>query len=153
MPVRLFTIGFAGTGARAFFDALRCAGVRRVIDVRLNNTSQLAGFTKRDDLAFFLRELAGIEYTHVPELAPTAEILASYRKHGGRWDVFEKEFGALISERRVEHVLSPGALHMGCLLCSERLPHRCHRRLVAEYLERRWPGVATEHLVSQNWAE
>jgi uncharacterized protein (DUF488 family) len=147
MSTRLFTIGFAGTSAESFFDLLRSAGVLRVIDVRLNNTSQLAGFTKKGDLAYFLREVAGIEYVHVPELAPTQEILDAYRKHKGRWAVFEEEFGSLMVKRGVEHALTSGTAHMGCLLCSEKLPHRCHRRLVAEYLTRRWARVLTTHLV------
>lgn len=120
--------------------------MKRVIDVRLNNTSQLAGFSKKDDLKFFLREVAGIEYVHIPELAPTPEIFEAFKKHKGKWEVFEKEFGELLEKRRIERVISKDQAHLGCLLCSEKRPHQCHRRLVAECLATRWKGMTTEHL-------
>lgn len=147
MGVRLFTIGFAGTSAERFFGLLRGAGARRVIDVRLNNTSQLAGFAKRGDLAFFLRELGGIGYLHVPELAPTRAMLDAYRKQRGGWAAYERAFNALMAERRVERIIPPGTADLGCLLCSEKTPEHCHRRLVAEYLAARWRGVSVVHLV------
>lgn len=147
MSVELFTIGFTATSAEHFFSLLRNAGVRRIIDIRLNNTSQLAGFSKRDDLRFFLHELAGIDYIHVPELAPTPEIFDAYKKHKGPWHDFEKKFNALIARRHIESVVSRETAHRGCLLCSEKEPDYCHRRLVAEYLERQWGDVATRHLV------
>ncbi len=147
--VRLFTIGFAETAASDFFMRLREAGVKRVVDVRLNNTSQLAGFTKRDDLSFFLREVGGIDYVHVPELAPTSEIFEAFKKHKGSWSVFEQEFNALMAKRAIEKVVTRQMMDMGCLLCSEKKAHKCHRRLVAEYLEKKWGrsgGVKTVHL-------
>lgn len=147
MSVRLFTIGFAQTTAEHFFGLLRDAGVKRVLDVRLNNTSQLAGFAKKDDLRFFLREIAGIEYLHIPELAPTQEMLDAFKKHKGGWEVYEREFNALMAERAVETIISRDVADLGCLLCSEKEPRYCHRRLVAEYLERRWGEVVTTHLV------
>ncbi len=147
MSVQLFTIGFAETTAEHFFTTLRGAGVRRVIDVRLNNTSQLAGFSKKDDLRFFLREIVGIEYIHVPELAPTRDILDAYKKHNGSWTVYEEAFNALMARRRIEHALSRDVADFGCLLCSEKEPDHCHRRLVAEYLEQHWGEVSTKHLV------
>lgn len=147
MSVKLFTIGFAETRAEQFFTLLRNAGVKRVVDVRLNNTSQLAGFSKRDDLRFFLREVAGIEYIHVAELAPTQEILDAFKKHKGDWSVYEQEFNALMAKREIEKVFSRDAADGGCLLCSEKTPHHCHRRLVAEYLNRHWGDVTTKHLV------
>lgn len=157
MGVRLFTIGFAETAASDFFTRLRESGVKRVVDVRLNNTSQLAGFSKRDDLKFFLREVGGIEYVHVPELAPTAEIFEAFKKNKGSWTVFEQEFNALMAKRGIENVVTREMMDMGCLLCSEKQAHRCHRRLVAEYLQKKWGrsgakgggdggGVETEHL-------
>ncbi|MCX5660990.1 MAG: DUF488 domain-containing protein [Planctomycetota bacterium] len=147
MTVRLLTIGFAGTTAEQFFGLLRGAGVKRVVHVRLNNTSQLAGFTKKDDLRFFLREAAGIEYVHIPELAPTQDILDVYKKHKGSWAVYEEEFKLLMAKRGIEKFIAPDTADMGCLLCSEKEPHHCHRRLVAEYLRERWKDVAVEHLV------
>jgi uncharacterized protein (DUF488 family) len=147
MSVQLFTIGFAETTAEQFFTVLRSAGVKRIIDVRLNNTSQLAGFSKKDDLRFFLREVAGIEYVHVPELAPTQDILDAFKKHKGSWAVYEQEFNTLITKRAIENALSREIADFGCLLCSEKKPQHCHRRLVAEYLQEQWGDVSTTHLV------
>ena len=145
--MKIFTIGFTKQSAREFFTKLRDAGVRRLLDVRLNNTSQLSGFAKRDDLQFFLHELAGIDYVHLPELAPTQELLDAYKKHKGAWDDYERAFLALLSNRRIEEKLDRDMFDEGCLLCSERKPHHCHRRLVAEYLRDKWREIDIEHLV------
>ncbi len=134
----VFSIGFTKTDAAHFFGRLREAGVKTVWDVRLQNTSQLAGFAKLPDLEFFLTELGSIGYRHEPDLAPSPELFADYRKHGLKWDAFEQRFFALMAERRIENHISADALDGGCLLCSEDTPHRCHRRLVLEYLEGRW---------------
>jgi len=147
MEIELFTIGFTQKTARAFFTSLKDAGVRRVVDVRLNNNSQLAGFSKKEDLAYFLREIGGIEYVHLPELAPTQDILDAYKKHKGDWGIYEKQFLELMARRQVEKTIRPDLLDHGCLLCSEHLPHQCHRRLVAEYLNAKWGGIKTKHLV------
>lgn len=144
--VQLFTIGFTKTAARDFFTRMKTAGVKRVVDVRLNNTSQLAGFSKKDDLAYFLKELCGIDYIHLPELAPTEEMLAAYKKHKGSWDVYEQEFLNLMAKRRIESEVARDVVAGGCLLCSELKPHRCHRRLVAEYFKKHWDGVEITHL-------
>jgi uncharacterized protein (DUF488 family) len=145
--VTLFTIGMVKKPAAKFFGMLDKAGVQRVIDIRLNNTSQLAGFTKRDDLRFFLKAVSGIGYLHVPECAPTKEILEEFRKKGSLWQAYEKKFLALISERGIENVLTREVAHKGCLLCSEETPEFCHRRLVAEYLADKWKHVKIVHLV------
>ena len=147
MSVRLFTIGFTETNAEEFFTTLRRAGVKRVIDIRLNNTSQLAGFAKKDDLRFFLREVAGIEYVHMPELAPTQDILDAFKKRKGDWAVFEREFNALMAERKAEDAIPRETADLACLLCSEKKPDRCHRRLVAEYLQQHWGDVTVLHLL------
>ncbi len=144
--MRVFTIGFTRKPARRFFDLLRESGTRRVVDVRLNNVSQLAGFAKRDDLAYFLAEICGIEYLHLPEFAPTKEILDDYRKGGGDWGTYEARFLDLMRQRRVERTVSEEVVADGCLLCSEDKPHHCHRRLVAEYLNEQWGGVEIAHL-------
>lgn len=146
MSVHLFTIGFAETNAESFFTSLRSAGVKRIIDVRLNNTSQLAGFSKKDDLRFFLREMASIEYIHMPELAPTQDILDAFKKYKGSWAVYEQEFNALMAKRGIENAISRENANLGCLLCSEKKPHHCHRRLVAEYLQKHWGDVSIMHL-------
>lgn len=143
MTVDIFTIGFTKKTAEMFFKGLREAGVKRVIDTRLNNVSQLAGFPKKADLEFFLREVAGIEYLHLPALAPTQEMLTEY-KSGGEWKTYESRFIGLMRERKIEETCTPEMLNEACLLCSEATPHHCHRRLVAEYLKEKWKKARVE---------
>src|SRR5882762_6701513 len=104
--MKVFTIGFTKKTAKQFFDTLRLAGAKRVVDVRLNNVSQLAGFAKRDDLAFFLKEICGIDYVHVPDLAPTQEMLDEYKKLKGDWKTYEARFLDLMSKRRIQEAIS-----------------------------------------------
>jgi uncharacterized protein (DUF488 family) len=144
--MRLFTIGFTRTSAESFFTRLRAGGVRRVVDVRLHNVSQLAGFAKRDDLRYFLKSICGLEYVHRLELAPTEDMLDAYRKRRGSWAAYERSFTDLLRARRIEDTLVRDELDGACLLCSEDEPHHCHRRLVAEYLGARWPNVEVSHL-------
>jgi len=144
--IKLFTIGFTRKSAETFFGLLTEAGVRRVLDVRLNNTSQLAGFAKRDDLRFFLKTICGIGYVYKPELAPTEEILNEYRKKGRDWAAYRERFIKLISDRRIEELLSRKEAHQACLLCGEETPDHCHRRLLAEYLKEKWGNVEIVHL-------
>ena len=142
----LFTIGFTRKNAEKFFGLLSSSRVKRVVDVRLNNVSQLAGFAKRDDLKFFLQRVCGIDYVHLPDLAPTREMLADYRKKRMGWDDYERQFLDLMRERRIEENIPREIVDGGCLLCSEDKPHHCHRRLVAEYLHDRWGGIDVRHL-------
>lgn len=142
----LFTIGFTKKNAEHFFTMLKQPGLTRVIDIRLNNVSQLAGFTKKDDLRFFLKSICGIDYIHLPELAPTKKILDDYRKNGGDWGVYERDFLDLMTQRQVEKKIPRHLIDGGCLLCSEATPKHCHRRLVAEYLRDRWGNVEIKHL-------
>jgi uncharacterized protein (DUF488 family) len=142
----LHTIGFTQKKAEEFFGLLRRSGAKRVLDVRLNNVSQLAGFSKKDDLAFFLRAILGIEYVHLPLLAPTQDILDAYKKQKGDWILYEKQFVELMKKREIEKRLDPEMIKGGCLLCSEEKPHRCHRRLVAEYLQEHWGNLQIDHL-------
>jgi uncharacterized protein (DUF488 family) len=145
--MKTFTIGFTQKKAEVFFSMLRNAGVKTLIDVRLNNVSQLAGFAKRDDLAFFARELCGAEYWHVPELAPTKDILDAYKKKLMPWESYEDAFLNLMARRNIEHHFQPADLDSGCLLCSEARPHHCHRRLVVDYLNQHWnTQLIVEHL-------
>jgi uncharacterized protein (DUF488 family) len=144
--ITLFTIGFAKKSAREFFERLRQAGIRKVVDIRLNNVSQLAGFTKKDDLAYFLEVVGGIGYEHRLELAPTKEILDGYKKKTLTWPQYEERFCALMAERQPETLLVPGDLDRACLLCSEPKADKCHRRLVAEYLAGKWGKVEIRHL-------
>ena len=144
--MKIFTIGFTRKSARRFFGLLHSSGARRIVDVRLNNVSQLAGFAKKDDLAYFLQAICGMEYVHLSELAPTKEMLDDYKKHNGDWSTYERRFLALMTQRRIERTLSRDLLADGCLLCSEETPTHCHRRLVAEYLDRHWGGIHVIHL-------
>ncbi|HVT82854.1 MAG TPA: DUF488 domain-containing protein [Phycisphaerae bacterium] len=144
--VNIFTIGFTRKTAEEFFCLLEEAGVKRVIDTRLNNISQLAGFAKKDDLRFFLKRVCNIDYVHMPELAPTQEMLDAFKKEKGEWADYEKKFVALITQRQIETKVPREVVHMGCLLCSEETPEHCHRRLVAEYLKRAWGDVEIVHL-------
>jgi len=143
--MRVYTIGFTKKNAEQFFESLRASGARRIVDVRLNNVSQLAGFAKRDDLKYFAREVCGIEYVHLPMLAPTQEMLDRYKKARGSWQQYESDFLELIRERAIETAVPRKVLQDGCLLCSEDQPHHCHRRLVAEYLNEKWGGVEILH--------
>jgi len=145
--IQLFTIGFTKKNAEQFFGKIIEAGVKRVVDVRLNNTSQLAGFAKKEDLVYFLKKLGGIDYVHLPQLAPTQEMLDEYKKNKGDWAVYEARFLELIAQREIEKSVAPEILEQGCLLCSEDKPHHCHRRLVAEYLSGKWKNIETKHLV------
>lgn len=131
--MKLFTIGFTKTSAENFFKRLKSTGACRIVDVRLNNVSQLAGFAKRDDLAYFAKEICDIDYEHLPPLALTKEILDAYRKAGGSWEEYERKFLQFMADRQIEK-LDRELLDGDCLLCSEDKSHHCHRRLVAEYL-------------------
>jgi uncharacterized protein (DUF488 family) len=144
--IKLFTIGFVQKTAREFFEILTEANIKRVIDIRLNNQSQLAGFTKRNDLEFFLEKIAGISYTHNLNLAPTKQILETYKKNGHNWALYEREFLQLINNRKIETLITPDELKDSCLLCSEVAPTNCHRRLVAEYLYKKMPNLNIQHL-------
>jgi uncharacterized protein (DUF488 family) len=132
--IDIYTIGFTKKNAATFFNFIRTAEINTLLDVRLNNVSQLAGFAKRDDLRFFLKELCNTDYVHVPELAPTKDILNAYKKGEMSWDEYEDKFLNLMAQRNIEKSLKPALLDQGCLLCSEHEPHLCHRRLVVEYL-------------------
>jgi uncharacterized protein (DUF488 family) len=144
--VHLYTIGFTKKSARTFFGLLRESRAAGLVDVRLNNVSQLAGFAKRDDLEYFLKELCGMGYTHATDLAPTQPMLDELKKRNGDWATYEETFLALMRERRIEQTLDPILLDNTVLLCSEEKPHHCHRRLVAEYLAEHWTNVEISHL-------
>ena len=146
MPT-VYTIGYTQKSLERFVRLLQSAGVDAVVDIRLRNTSQLAGFTKRDDLAFLLQEGFGIGYEHRPDLAPTDEILDAY-KAGRDWVAYERAFLALLAERRAEEIGRELLARYSrlCLLCAEPVPDRCHRRLVAEWWAAHLPNVEIIHL-------
>lgn len=142
----LFTIGFTKKKAEVFFGKLSDAGVEKLIDIRLNNVSQLAGFAKKNDLIYFLKKICNCDYAHKPLLAPTKEILDAYKKQVIDWSEYEKRFNDLLKERKAHTLVSSSELHMACLLCSEPTPEKCHRRLVAEYLKNHFDNIEIRHL-------
>lgn len=146
--MEIYTIGFTQTTAEHFFERLKRAGIRRLLDVRLNNRSQLAGFAKRADLPFFLRELCDAEYEHELLLAPDQSILDAYKKRADiPWGEYEERFLGLMRDRRIEQQLDRESFRAPtALLCSEATPEHCHRRLVIDYLAQHWPEVRAVHL-------
>ena len=145
--MEIYSIGFTQKNAREFFSALKAHGIERLLDVRLNNTSQLAAFAKQADLAYFLREICGAAYEHEPLLAPTQPMLDAFKKQKGSWDDYTEAYLALIRSRKVEAVLSKESFQKKTvLLCSEATAEHCHRRLALEYLQQHWEGVTIRHL-------
>ena len=145
--MEIYSIGFTQKSAREFFGALKAHGIERLLDVRLNNTSQLAGFAKQSDLKYFLHEICGVVYEHEPLLAPTQEILDAFKKRKGDWGEYTKAYLSLIRDRKVETVLSPASFaRRTVLLCSEATAEHCHRRLALEYLQQHWGGIGIVHL-------
>ncbi len=145
--MEIYSIGFTKKTAEQFFGLLKRSGIRQLLDVRLNNVSQLAGFTKRDDLQYFMREICGAEYRHEPLLAPDQEILDRFKKEKGSWSDYEQRFVALMRTRRVEEKLDRSLFSIPtALLCSEPAAEHCHRRLVLEYLAEKWGDLRILHL-------
>ena len=146
--MELYTIGFTQKSAERFFGLLKDTKVEVLVDIRLNAQGQLAGFARKSDLPYFLKSLASCDYLHLPELAPTDQILGEYRKDHD-WDRYARRFEALMDERDVPAVIDRGMFETRrcCLLCSESTPEQCHRRLVAERLAWSWDGVAINHIV------
>ena len=143
--MKVYTIGFTKTSAESFFFRINKSGARNLIDVRLNNVSQLSGFAKRDDLSFFAKSISNIGYKHITSLAPSQEMLDRYKKDRGTWSRYENEFLDLMAKRKIEDI-PKDEIDGACLLCSEDKPHHCHRRLVAEYLQNAWGDLDIIHL-------
>lgn len=145
--MEIYTIGFTKKGAREFFGLLDEADIQQLIDTRIRNRSQLAGFAKRDDLKYFLEVILDVDYQHQPDLAPTEELLDDWRNDEISWEEYEDRFFALMREREIEKKLSPDYFEKPTvLLCSEHKPDKCHRRLIVEYLDDEWDDVAATHL-------
>ncbi len=136
--LKLFTIGFTGSAAEHFFGCIKQAGVKKVIDTRLWAGSQLSGFAKKKDLPYFLKELAGAAYEYREELAPSEDILKAYQDKRISWDDYEVQYMQLIRHRNIAQILSPEEVSESCFLCACKTEHHCHRRLLAEYLQREW---------------
>jgi uncharacterized protein (DUF488 family) len=145
--MEIYSIGFTKKSASEFFGTLKANRIVRLLDVRLNNTSQLAGFAKQSDLPYFLREICGIAYEHEPLLAPTQEILDAYKKQKCDWDAYTEAYLGLIRSRKVESAIAQESFRRKTvLLCSEATAEHCHRRLALEYLQRHWNDVTIHHL-------
>lgn len=145
----IYTIGFTKKSAEQFFNLLLSNSVNKVIDVRLNNSSQLAGFSKGDDLKFFLNKIGDIQYSHELVFAPTKSILDRYKKGEIDWNVYEKEYEKLMLERDVfVYIEGKGEEFWdgACLLCSEDTPQNCHRRLAALEILSIYPDMDVVHL-------
>lgn len=152
MDILLCTIGFAGKTAEEFFTLLRQAGVEKLVDIRQHRGGQLSGFAKHPDLAFFLEKIASVAYAHEPQLAPTPELLKSYRQSKD-WAAYEASFVGLMESRGIPQSLDLSAWPARTsLLCSEAGPEKCHRRLVADLLAGHWRSqghhVEIRHLVT-----
>ena len=145
--IKLYTIGFTEKPAEVFFGLLKDAGVKKIIDTRINNVSQLAGFAKGSDLKYFAQEIAGITYEHNVDLAPTKELLSLYREKKLTWEEYSDAYLNLLDNRKIAQKINIEKLHENCLLCSEHTPEKCHRRLLAEYLKHVREEVSIIHLI------
>jgi uncharacterized protein (DUF488 family) len=147
LAMDIYSIGFTQKSASEFFGTLKAHGIERLMDVRLSNTSQLAGFAKQADLAYFLKEICGAEYVHEALLAPSEELFTAYRKQKGSWEALAMGYLKLIKVRKIESVLDKASFRKKTvLLCSEATPDQCHRRLALEYLQQHWPEIRIHHL-------
>lgn len=146
--IKLFTIGFTGKSAQTFFNLLRKSNVKKIVDTRINNVSQLAGYAKGTDLKFFAAEIGQIAYEHDTNLAPTKELLSRYRDKKITWEEYEVEYLDLLDVRQISNKINIDLLHESCLLCSEHTPEKCHRRLLAEYLKQVRGDIEITHLIN-----
>lgn len=145
--IKLYTIGFTNKSAQKFFELLKKNEVVKIVDTRINNTSQLSGFAKGSDLPYFAREVGNMDYLHKIDFAPTKELLDRYRKEIITWEEYEVEYLDLLDTRKIGNKINVEELHQNCLLCSEHTPEKCHRRLLAEYLKSRFSNIEIHHLV------
>jgi len=133
----LYTIGFTQKTAKKFFSLLKDNEIDAVVDIRLNNTSQLAGFSKYPDIGYFLNDLLNIKYIHDPEFSPTANILKGFKEKKISWNEYTKRFNELMAQRNIEQYIQEKyndcKITKYCLLCSENEPEQCHRSLVSDY--------------------
>ena len=144
--IQLYTIGFTKKSAKEFFESLKKAKIKTLIDIRFNNKSQLNAFSKGGDLPYFLEEICACSYLHFPEWAPTKELLDSYKKKQITWEVYEKQFGFLLAQRDILTEAFNMDLDNACLLCSEPTAEKCHRRLVAEHLADNIDDISVRHI-------
>lgn len=145
--IKLYTIGFTGKPAEKFFNLLRNNGVKKIVDTRINNVSQLSGFAKGSDLKFFAAEIGQMSYEHKVDFAPTKELLLKYRNKQLTWEHFASEYINLLDMRKISKKTKVDLLHENCFLCSEHTPEKCHRRLLAEYLKQVRNDIQIIHLM------
>ena len=145
--MNIYTIGFTKKTAKEFFEKLQSADAKYLLDTRLNNKSQLAGFTKKGNIEYFIDKLTEMDYLEFPILAPTSEILKQYRSDGD-WDAYEDKYNRMLVEREVAREIDPSLFADGAvLLCSEPTAEKCHRRLAAEFLRNEiFEGSSIVHL-------
>lgn len=147
VEMNLFTIGFTGKSAEKFFGLLKSSKATKLIDIRINRTSQLAGFAKEQDLEFFLPKLAGMDYFVREDLAPTKELLSSYRDKEINWEEFAQKYQALLEQRGSLESLDSEVFDNAVLLCSENEPEKCHRTLLAELISKKFVGLQISNLI------
>lgn len=145
--IKLFTIGFTNKSAEKFFSLLMNNHVKKIVDTRINNVSQLAGYAKGADLKFFAKSIGQMDYDHNIDLAPTKELLSLYRDKKISWAQYEVAYLDLLDSRKIIKKLNAGSLHENCFLCSEHTPEKCHRRLLAEYIQHVNNDIEIIHLV------
>jgi uncharacterized protein (DUF488 family) len=144
--IKLYTIGFTKKSAEHFFELLKKNNVKKIVDIRINNTSQLAGFAKGSDLAYFAKSINNIEYVYIPDFAPTKELLSDYQNKKIGWLDYQKIFMNLIEQRKISSKYDIADFNGSCFLCSEDTPEKCHRRLVVEYFKRTNNDIQIIHL-------
>lgn len=147
--MKIFTIGFTKKDAKTFFELLQKNKIDLLLDIRLNNVSQLAGFAKGNDLGYFINEILNAKYIHDTRFAPTKELLDSYRDKSINWLEYEKEFNKIIEDRRIVDIFQDNYYknyERVCLLCSESEADKCHRRLIAEYLKENLSDIEIIHI-------
>ena len=137
--ITLYTIGFTKKNAQKFFELLKNAGVRKLVDIRINNASQLAGFAKGTDLKFFMKAICNAEYEHITELAPTKELLKNYQDKVIDWNGYTVVFKKILQDRHIAERFNVENFDNCCFLCTEDTPEQCHRRLVAEFFKAKNP--------------
>lgn len=144
----LFTIGFTQKSAETFFELIKENQIELLIDVRLNNKSQLAGFSKGTDLDYFLKEICNCKYMHCQEYAPTKEILDDYKKKKISWKEYVEQFIPLMEKRDFPQTFIKrfAGYERICLLCSEPTPEQCHRRLLAEMVKSENDAIIIKHI-------
>lgn len=146
--ISLYTIGFTKKSAKEFFELLKKNNIKTLVDVRISNSSQLAGFAKGSDLIYFLDQIGSIKYRHITDFAPTKELLSDYRAGKVDWNEYEKIFADLMRRRRINERYNVADFDQCCFLCSEETPEHCHRRLLAEHLQKQAPDdVQIKHLI------